>query len=245
MQSSILYSADVRRLIGQVQRNEAAVKGESQDRLNRGDPSPPLVWFDMASLRLTVLLNVDAKHADGWTKSLRAMACAGKIELRHGHGLQPLDASHLDDPFAAVALADIEAMLPRTHQPITDLAVRAQPTANASTPLLAAEGNRLADLDLTEPLTTRMAGASDELVDHTRLRKRERQIRAILRAIHEKNWDPMSVPLDGKRALMAAVKNNAQGLFGHGDDPFNDAWKDASREKRLAIREKGRFVHKL
>lgn len=60
------------------------------------------------------------------------------------------------------------------------------------------------------------------------LTKRERQIRAIEAAADANGFPRNAVPDGGKKVLREYCKARHSELFGAGDSPFNDAWKEAS-----------------
>lgn len=73
------------------------------------------------------------------------------------------------------------------------------------------------------------------------LTKRERQIRAIEEAADAKGFPRHAVPIGGKKELREYCKINHSDLFGAGDSPFDDAWKEAS-PARIAIESRAKFA---
>lgn len=78
------------------------------------------------------------------------------------------------------------------------------------------------------------------------LSKREKQIRAIEDAATELGYGRLSIPTGGKTKLRKTCKETRPDLFGFGDDPFNDAWKDANNSvpPRLRMKEHTKFSSK-
>lgn len=74
------------------------------------------------------------------------------------------------------------------------------------------------------------------------LKKREQQIAAILNAIKGHGWPAQRVPTGKKSALRKELKATMPDLFGAGDSPFDDAWKEASCEGRLRIEGYTRYL---
>lgn len=74
------------------------------------------------------------------------------------------------------------------------------------------------------------------------LSKRERQIRAIEMEADQNAIPRMEIPTGGKKTLRATCKRNHRDLFGVGDDPFNEAWKDAVAQKRLRMKDHDKFA---
>lgn len=81
-----------------------------------------------------------------------------------------------------------------------------------------------------------MSGAGNE-----GLTKRERQIRAIEAAADTKGFRRTAIPDGGKKVLREYCKHNHADLFGAGDSPFNDAWKEASPE-RVAMANRAKYA---
>ena len=75
--------------------------------------------------------------------------------------------------------------------------------------------------------------------------KRERQILAILEAIKACGHSNLRVPYGGKKEVMSRCKETRPDLFGSGDDPFKDAWKEASKAGRLSVQGKARYTGSL
>ncbi|WP_147309330.1 hypothetical protein [Cupriavidus taiwanensis] len=73
------------------------------------------------------------------------------------------------------------------------------------------------------------------------LTKRERQIQAIEAAADAKGFPRNAIPDGGKKALRDYCKTNHLDLFGAGDSPFNDAWKEAS-PKRVAMANRAKYA---
>jgi hypothetical protein len=78
--------------------------------------------------------------------------------------------------------------------------------------------------------------------DTTGLKTREQQIRIILARIHELEWNPMEIRDGGKSELQAWCKENHPGIFGGGDDPFKDAWKEARKRDLVCMANHARFA---
>jgi hypothetical protein len=72
------------------------------------------------------------------------------------------------------------------------------------------------------------------------LTKREKQIRAIEAMVDELGYKRLEIPDGGKSALRKTCKERHPNLFGAGDSPFNDAWKEAS-PSRLRMRNRSRY----
>ncbi|URF03347.1 hypothetical protein [Cupriavidus campinensis] len=75
------------------------------------------------------------------------------------------------------------------------------------------------------------------------LTKRERQIQAIEAAADAKGFPRNAIPDGGKKALREYCKTNHSDLFGAGDSPFNDAWKEAS-PVRIAMANRATYAGK-
>lgn len=73
------------------------------------------------------------------------------------------------------------------------------------------------------------------------LTKRERQIQAIEAAADAKGFPRNAIPDGGKKTLRDYCKTNHPDLFGAGDSPFNDAWKEAS-PKRVAMANRAKYA---
>ncbi|WP_250519621.1 hypothetical protein [Caballeronia sp. NCTM1] len=78
--------------------------------------------------------------------------------------------------------------------------------------------------------------------DEPGLTKRERQIRAIEAGAKALEYEPSKIPNGGKKAIMNWCKDKHAELFGAGDSPFKDAWKDASRGKRVTMADRAKFA---
>ncbi|MEZ2349569.1 hypothetical protein [Caballeronia sp. RCC_10] len=65
------------------------------------------------------------------------------------------------------------------------------------------------------------------------LSKRERQIRAIEAEADRLGFQRLCVIKGGKKVIQASCKEKHVALFGAGDDPFIDAWKDAVKQGRM------------
>ena len=76
----------------------------------------------------------------------------------------------------------------------------------------------------------------------TGLTKRERQIRAIEAAADAMGFQHNAIPDGGKKKLMEYCKAHHRDLFGAGDNPFMDAWKTASRNDRISMANRSRYV---
>lgn len=87
------------------------------------------------------------------------------------------------------------------------------------------------------PIVTNALISSDDVG----LSKRERQIRAIEAAADAKGFPRKAIPDGGKKTLREYCKSNHADLFGAGDSPFDDAWKDAS-PKRLAMANRAKYA---
>lgn len=74
------------------------------------------------------------------------------------------------------------------------------------------------------------------------LTKREQQIRAIEAGADALKYTRTAIPNGGKKAIMEWCKSNHSKLFGVGDDPFKDAWKEASKAKRVTMANRAKFV---
>lgn len=80
-------------------------------------------------------------------------------------------------------------------------------------------------------------GSSD---NNSALRVIEKQIRAIQVGAHAMGFDHKAIPRGGKKALLAWCLENHPALFEsdskYGDSKFMEAWKEASRQKRIVHR---------
>lgn len=85
------------------------------------------------------------------------------------------------------------------------------------------------------PAPTVPARTTESEITEKGLRKRERQIRAILIAVADLNYPPLCIPDGGKSVLMKKCKESWPELFGAGPDPFLGAWKAAVAQKRLRV----------
>ncbi|MGS0974101.1 hypothetical protein [Burkholderia glumae] len=74
------------------------------------------------------------------------------------------------------------------------------------------------------------------------LKRREQQIQIILARIHELGWDPMKIQDNGKAELQTWCKENYPSVFGRGNDPFKDAWKEARKRNLVRMANQARFV---
>lgn len=76
------------------------------------------------------------------------------------------------------------------------------------------------------------------------LSKRERQIRAIETESDILGYERLRIATGGKTTLRNICKKKYPLLFGAGNDPFNDAWKDAvhSSPQRLRMTEHNKFA---
>ena len=89
---------------------------------------------------------------------------------------------------------------------------------------------------------TAAVSVSSLLNETTGLKTREQQIRTILARIHELKWNPMKIENGGKSALRTWCKENYPDLFGSGNDPFVDAWKDARKRNLVCMANQARFA---
>ncbi|WP_442783879.1 hypothetical protein [Collimonas fungivorans] len=80
--------------------------------------------------------------------------------------------------------------------------------------------------------------------DSDGLTKREKQIRFILSTAIKLNYEVLMIPTGGKGKLMIECKKMASELFGAGDDPFLDAWKEARAQNRIQMVDHQKFVSK-
>lgn len=76
------------------------------------------------------------------------------------------------------------------------------------------------------------------------LTKRERQIRAIEATADAMNFPRLDVPAGGKTAIKDGCKARYPDLFGAGDDPFLDAWKEASKTGRVGMTDRDKFARR-
>lgn len=76
------------------------------------------------------------------------------------------------------------------------------------------------------------------------LSKREKQIIAILDEVRALEYDPMSVPDGGKAILMRKCMTSRPDLFGAGQDPFKEAWKEGVNQGRLRMANHHRYSSK-
>jgi hypothetical protein len=76
------------------------------------------------------------------------------------------------------------------------------------------------------------------------LSKREKQIIVIIDEARALQYNPMSVPDGGKAILMKKCMALRPDLFGAGPDPFNEAWKEGVKQKRLRMENHQRFSSK-
>lgn len=124
----------------------------------------------------------------------------------------------------AMAAKEIQSVLlsrgGATEPPAAE-AVRDSPTANVGSGTATVSGPSM--LETLGPMRREQAGT-------------------ILARIHELRWNPMQVPYKGKSTLRTWCKKNYPGIFGDGDDPFNDAWKELRRLKLVFMADHGRFV---
>lgn len=81
----------------------------------------------------------------------------------------------------------------------------------------------------------------DQVNEREGLTKRERQIQAIEEMVRKKGIQPLQIPTGMKAELRRACKAEHPGLFGGGDHPFNDAWKQASPH-RLCMADRKKFA---
>ncbi|VWB64661.1 hypothetical protein [Burkholderia lata] len=81
------------------------------------------------------------------------------------------------------------------------------------------------------PLANRIASAHDEA--ESSCTKRERQIRAIESMADELGFPRSEIPSDGKQTLKQKCKERWPQLFGAGDDPFLDSWKEGLKGERF------------
>ncbi|WP_175160581.1 hypothetical protein [Paraburkholderia fynbosensis] len=74
------------------------------------------------------------------------------------------------------------------------------------------------------------------------LKRREQQIRTILAGARELKFDPLKIPNRGKQELRVWCKQNRLDLFGNGDDPFDDAWKEARKRNLVSMANQALFA---
>lgn len=72
--------------------------------------------------------------------------------------------------------------------------------------------------------------------------KRERQIQAIESVADELGYDRLQVPDGGKGKIRTTCKSKHAELFGFGDAPFDDAWKEASKANRVRMANRDKFA---
>lgn len=76
------------------------------------------------------------------------------------------------------------------------------------------------------------------------LSKREKQILVIIKEAQALHYDLMSVPDGGKAVLMKKCMASRPDLFGAGQDPFKEAWKEAVNQGRLRMANHHRYSSK-
>ena len=74
------------------------------------------------------------------------------------------------------------------------------------------------------------------------LTKREQQIQVIESFADELKYKRLAIPNGGKKILMDKCKSEKSGLFGTGNDPFNAAWKEASKARRVQIKNREKYL---
>lgn len=92
---------------------------------------------------------------------------------------------------------------------------------------------QIEELPVTAPATNN---------DKSGLRKRELQIQTIEKFADELGYQRDAIPSGGKKKLMEKCKEKEPNLFGAGDDPFKDAWKEASSAKRIQIMNRQKYL---
>lgn len=87
------------------------------------------------------------------------------------------------------------------------------------------------------PVGTASARSAEVLtespVQDEKVGKRELQIQAIEAMAAQEGYPALSIPHGGKKKLCARCMAKSPLLFGTGEDPFKDAWKEALRQGRL------------
>ncbi|WP_147364317.1 hypothetical protein [Burkholderia pseudomallei] len=76
------------------------------------------------------------------------------------------------------------------------------------------------------------------------MKKRERQMSAIEAGADALGYARKKIPLAGKNEIRTWCKENHSNLFGAGDDPFKEAWQEASKANRIIIENRDRFRRK-
>lgn len=83
------------------------------------------------------------------------------------------------------------------------------------------------------PVTT---PTGDDVENEVGLTKREKQLQSIVNCVAALGYEQLAIPNGGKKTLMKKCKEKNPELFGAGDDPFKDAWKQAVKENRIRMK---------
>lgn len=87
---------------------------------------------------------------------------------------------------------------------------------------------------------------ADPVKDESGLTKREKQIRAIEAVVEVLGYQKQRIPNGGKTTSRNKCKKDYPSLFGAGNSPFDDAWKEAisSTPPRLRMADHNKFAGK-
>jgi hypothetical protein len=94
------------------------------------------------------------------------------------------------------------------------------------------------------PATANEPASDASSTNETGLSKRERQIRAIEATADKLSYERLKIPTGGKTKIRESCRSEYVELFGIGDDPFNGAWKDATKASRVKMANHEEFARR-